>query len=290
MRGKKYEIDNVITVKDLKDRVKEVSGIEKEHYVLYGGKRLDSSQSLREAGVSDGEQINMVPASSKTKSTSSSSGVSGTSASALASSSVKKEPTAEAASASAATASPPSTFAASDSAAAMKDYLKQAGVDTDKLDDLMKEAGIGGGSGGANGEMPDLKESLDMMSNMMKSPLFQEYMGNAEMLEQSRQMILNNPMLKSMMAGMPGMEEILNDPDAWREAMQAAANMYKNLDPEQLQSMMGGMMNGMGGEASGLPPGFGGAGLFDGTLDSSTMNLNDSSAAAAALDELDEDD
>jgi hypothetical protein len=63
------------------------------------------------------------------------------------------------------------------------------------------------------------------------------------------------------------MEDILNDPVAWREAMMAAANMYKNMDPEQL-------MNAMGENP--------GAGLFDGTLDNS--------AAAAALDELDEDD
>ena len=91
------------------------------------------------------------------------------------------------------------------------------------------------------------------------------------MLEQSRQMILNNPMLKSMMAGMPGMAEILENPDAWREAMMAAANKYKNMDPEQLKSMMGGSM----------PPGMGGGnnGLFDG-------NMN---PGASALDELDED-
>ena len=54
--------------------------------------------------------------------------------------------------------------------------------------------------------------------------------------------------------------------------MQAAAELYKNMDSEQLKSMMGGM-GGLGG-----PPG---SGLFDGNTDSS--------AATAALDELDED-
>ena len=33
---------------------------------------------------------------------------------------------------------------------------------------------------------------------------------------------------------------MLNDPVAWREAMQAAANLYRNMDPEDLmKAMMG---------------------------------------------------
>mmetsp|Transcript_18601 Transcript_18601/g.26257 ORF Transcript_18601/g.26257 Transcript_18601/m.26257 type:complete len:106 (+) Transcript_18601:162-479(+) len=103
------------------------------------------------------------------------------------------------------------------------------------------------------------------MSDMMKSPMFQEYMSDPEKLEQSRQMILQNPMLKSMMGGMPGMEELLNNPDAWREAMQAAANMYQNMDPNDLMKAM----NGMGG----MP----GGGMF-----------GEDSTATAALDELSE--
>jgi hypothetical protein len=74
-----------------------------------------------------------------------------------------------------------------------------------------------------------------------------------------------------MMAGMPGMEELLNDKDAWREAMQAAANMYKSMDPNQMMQAMMGNMDGLGNN-----------GLFDGTLDNN--------AAAAALDELSEGD
>jgi hypothetical protein len=80
-----------------------------------------------------------------------------------------------------------------------------------------------------------------------------------------------------MMAGMPGMEELLNDPDAWREAMQAAAQMYQNMDPSQMMSMMGGL--GGLGDMGGMP---GGNGLFDGSLENK--------AAAAALDELSEGD
>ena len=75
--------------------------------------------------------------------------------------------------------------------------------------------------------------------------------------------------MKQMMGQMPGMAEILDDPDAWREAMTAAASMYKEMDPEVLkQAMMGNMPD--QGDMNGL---FGGSGL---------------EGAAAALDELSE--
>lgn len=157
-------------------------------------------------------------------------------------------------------------------AGSMQDLMKQAGVDTDKLDDLMKNMGLDG-----DGKMPSMEESMNMMKDMMNSPMIQEMLSDPERLEQSRQMILNNPMLKSMMAGMPGMEELLNDKDAWREAMQAAAQMYQNMDPNMIMNMMGGM--GGLGDMGGMP---GAGGLFDGSLDDS--------AAAAALDELSEGD
>lgn len=243
MRGKKYDISNVTTVKELKEKVKDISGTTKEHNVLFGGKKLAASVSLREAGVSDGDQLNMVPASTKAKQSAAAAGT-------AASSSSNAEESADSA-------------VDEDTMEAMKEYLKQSGMDTSSLESMMKSM---------DGKMPDLQESLQSMTQMMNSPMFQEYMSNPEMLEQSRQMILNNPMLKGMMAGMPGMEELLNDPVEWREAMQAAANMYQNMDPSTLAQMMEGNMPG------GVPPG-----LFNGGLD------NNSAAATAALDELDED-
>jgi hypothetical protein len=239
LRGKKYDVTDVRTVQDLQDRIEEVSGIlaPQQGRVLFDGKRLESTDVLADVGVADGAQLNIVPSSK-------------------AAGKVKKTAT--------------TTESKTDSAAMMEDYLRQAGLDGDKLDELMK------GMSGSDGKVPSMEESLGMMNEMMNSPIFQEYMSDPAKLEESRQMILNNPMLKSMMAGMPGMEDILNDPEAWREAMQAAASLYKNMDKNQLtQAMMG--MGGMGG---GMPD-FGGN-MFDGTLDNS--------AAAAALDELDEDD
>merc|ERR1711862_19412 len=109
---------------------------------------------------------------------------------------------------------------------------------------------------------------------------FKEYLSDPDKLEESRLMILNNPLLKSMMAGMPGMEDLLNDEVAWRQAMQSAANLYTSMDSDQImqamKSMGGGDMGGAGG-GMGLP-----GGLFDGTLDNSNT--------ATAFDELDEED
>jgi len=234
LRGKKYDMEDITTVGELQDRLFEVSGVEpsQQGRVLFNGKRLAASEYLSEAGVVEGDQLNLVPGKTKSKSKSSAH-VGGLSA-----------PTSD---------EVPSTDG-------VKDMLKDSGIDTTKLDDLMKS--MGGSDGGA----PNLQESMEMMSGMMNSPIFKEYMNDPERLEQSRQMILQNPMLKSMMAGMPGMEDILNSPEAWKEAMQAAAAMYQSMDQNDLMKAM------MGGA-----PGAGVDGLFGG--EGSSMS---------ALDELSE--
>jgi len=161
-----------------------------------------------------------------------------------------------------------------DAASKIEEMMKKAGMNKEKVDELL--AGMGYG----DGKMPSMEESMELMQNMIQSPVFKEYMSDPDQLEKSRQMILNNPMMKSMMSSMPGMDQLLNDPVAWRESMQAAASLYENMDTEQLMKAMmgggGGNMSGMGG-LGGM-----GGGLFDGTLDST--------GAAAALDELSEGD
>jgi len=240
LRGKKYDLDDITTVSELQERLAEASGVEPKQQgrVLFNGKRLDASDFLSEVGVSDGDQLNVVPGKAKSKSQSTNN--------------------------SAASSSPNSAGVDESSSNAMKDLLEKSGVDTSKIDDMMKS--MGGGSGG---DAPSIQESMEMMSGMMNSPIFQEFMNDPERLEQSRQMILQNPMLKSMMGSMPGMEEILNSPEAWKEAMQAAASMYQNMDQNDLmQAMMGGA------------PGAGIDGLFDSPVDGN--------AGMAALDELSE--
>ena len=71
--------------------------------------------------------------------------------------------------------------------------MKAAGLDGDKLDELVKSL-PGGGEG-----MPSMEESMGMMQEMVDSPMFKQYMDDPEQLEKSRQMVLQNPMIKSMM-------------------------------------------------------------------------------------------
>jgi len=204
LRGKKYDVDSVSTVKELQTTVEDQSGISstKQGRVLFGGRKLKSLDNLEDAGVEDGSVINIVPGKSG--------GAKKTSASSSA------------------------TVPADAGGAGnmMESMLKRAGVDPTQMEELMKSMPGGG-------DMPDMKESMDMMQSMMSSPIFQEYMSDPEKLEQSRQMILTNPMMKGMMAGMPGMDEILNDPVKWRETMLAAADMYKNMGSDLTKLMEG---------------------------------------------------
>jgi len=257
LKGKKYQIDDVTTVSELQERLEEQSGIapSKQGKILHNGKRLSSdTESLSEAGVSGGDKLNCVP--SKSKSTSS-----------------KKKASSKTTTTSAAAAS-----ASSDSSASGAG----AGGGLDDVISKMMSGGLGGmpGMGGAgNGEMPDLEESMKMMKELTNSPLFSQYMNDPEKLEEARQMILNNPMMKSMMTGMPGMGDLLNDKEAWAQAMQAAAGIMQNMEPEDMMKMMEAQQNAMGGGVPGMPPGMGGAGsgLF-----------GNAEVSPSALDELSE--
>ena len=59
LRGKKYTVSDVESVKDLEDKMQELSG--EKGRLLFGGKRLNSEDILTDAGVLDGSALNMVP-------------------------------------------------------------------------------------------------------------------------------------------------------------------------------------------------------------------------------------
>lgn len=196
---------------------------------------------LSEVGIADGAQINIVPSTSGSK---------------------KKKP-------------PASPLPASESTASsnlMSDVLKNSGMDTNGLDEMMKQFGGAGPK--------SMEEGMKAMQEAMNSPLLQEMLNDPEKLEQSRQMILSNPMLKSMMSQMPGMDDLLNDKDAWRQAMQMAAELYKSMDSDTLmKAMMGGAEAASQNMMGGMP----------GMMDGSTLMNDSTTAATLALDELDED-
>jgi hypothetical protein len=237
LRGKKYSVPSVSTVKELQSTLENQSGIsaKSQGRVLFGGKKLKPQDVLEDVGVENGSVINIVPSKGNDKK----------------SAVVKSDGS-----------SSSTTTSAADGGGGdewMTNMLKNAGVDPSQLDELMKSM-PGGGEGG----MPSMDESMKMMQDMMSSPLFQQYMSDPEKLEQSRQMILSNPMMKGMMASMPGFDEILNDPVKWRETMIAAASMYKNMGSD-LSKLMEGNPGDFGGMDFGaMGGGLGGpAGLDD---------------------------
>jgi|NOAtaT_7_FD_contig_51_4604654_length_1060_multi_3_in_0_out_0_1 hypothetical protein len=254
LRGKKYSVPNVSTVSQLQATVENLTGLVSEKQsLLFNGKKLKSddehNDDLEEYGIEDGSVINVVPLSSKVGK--------------------KKSPSVQSTSSTAAEVSSKGQVSSNGSAGFNVDNLmSQAGVDTSQLQDLMK--GFGGMD---NGKLPDFKESMNMMKDLMNNPILQEMLTDPERLEQSRQMILSNPMMKSMFMGMPGFEELLNDKEKWRDSMIAAVSMYKDLSPEVMENMMSGLQSG---------------------LDGSLNELGDTAQADedtnAALDELSEDD
>lgn len=273
LRGKKYTIeDGVTTVGELKERLAAVSGVDphRQGRVLFHGKRLTDSDSLSEVGVTEGSQLNMIPGESKKKHSTTKSST--TKSSSLASSS-------SGSSTSSSAASP----AAGDDNTLLSELWKQAGLSTPppNVEELL---------GGNNGEAPSLQESMEMMSTMMKSPMFQEYMNDPDRLEQSRQMILQNPMLKSMMSGMPGMEDLLQNPAAWREAMQAAAAMYQNIDPDELRQAMEAMSNENNLNGNFNMDMFGGSKTTTTNMNGLFGDHHQSSSSVLGLDDLSEGD
>jgi len=261
LKGKKYQIDDVTTVSELQERLEEQSGIvpSKQGKILHNGKRLSAgtdAESLSEAGVSVGDQLNCVPSKKSSSS----------------SSSKKKSTVSKVAATSNASASSSAASASSDPIADMMKGMAGMGGMDDMVKNMM--GGLGGGSG--PGGMPDAAESIKMMKDLTDSPMFSEFMDNPEKLEEARQVILDNPMMKGMMASMPGMSDLLEDKDAWAQAMQAAAGIVKQLDPEDMMKIMEAQAGGMGG----MPPGLGGGapGFFDAP----------GASSSSALDELSE--
>lgn len=84
-----------------------------------------------------------------------------------------------------------------------------------------------------------------MIQEMINSPLFQNFLNDPEKMEESRKMILENPLMKGMMSSLPGFEEILSDKEAFRETMLEAAKMYQEMGKDGA-GMFGGAFEGFG--------------------------------------------
>jgi len=217
LRGKRYSIPDVSTVRELQNSVEEQSGLSltKQGRVLFSGKTLRPSDALEDVGVVEGSVVNVVPKKKSSATKGIKSETKHTASLPVTSQSIESDSKSE-------TAGGGNNM--------IEQLLKNSGIDPNQLEDIMKSM-----PGNENGEMPDMQESMSMVQNMMKSPLFTNMMNDPERLEQMRQMMLSNPMLSGMMSGMPGFEEILNDSEKWRETMFAAASMYKDLGSNLMQ-------------------------------------------------------
>ena len=266
LRGKKYDVSNVETVSDIQKNIEELSGLSSSKQgVLFGGKKLKSTDVLEDVGIEDGSMINIVPTTGSTKKKSTSSTSKSTSSTSSSSSSSSVAATSELG------ATPASSMESMMDG--LEEMLKSAGIDKDKMQDML----------GPDGK-PDMMKSMEMMQKLMNSPAFKDFIEDPDKLEQSRQMILQNPMMKGMLASLPGFGEIINDKEKWRETMLAAVSMYQNMGTDMMKAMasmsgMGGMggMGGLGGMG-----GMGGMGGFGGLPDGAAAG------AFAGLDELSE--
>jgi len=234
LRGKTYEVSGE-TVADIWAGMESEAGLEPElQTLIFKGKKLtDGDQTLVDAGVGAGDQINVV-ATRKAGSS-----ASGKAASALADLDDESDEEDEA-------AAPPSEVAAGADAAVAAAMSGMSDEDKAGIEQLMTQ--MGGKEGmqnmlkqmGLDGPMtPDkidgiLKQIKDMFNNPAISQLF----SNPEILEQSRQQILGNPMLMQAYDSM-GMGGLIRDPDAFRAQMEGMKKMLEN--PDILGKAMAGL-------------------------------------------------
>mmetsp|Transcript_28536 Transcript_28536/g.44383 ORF Transcript_28536/g.44383 Transcript_28536/m.44383 type:complete len:296 (+) Transcript_28536:64-951(+) len=263
-RGQIHDISGVSTLSELQAEIATLTDLEQSKQgILFQGKNLLSAtvgdSELEDLGLTNGSVLNVVP--KKKKKTSSSAAAAG----AIGKSSSGATTTSSAADAAKANLPP----GLGEEMEKMEEMLRSQGIDPEELKKMMP----------GDGEMPDPAEAMKMMQDMMKSPMFDTFMNDEARLEESRQQILKNPMMAQAMQGIPGFSEILNSKELWRDTMRAAAQMYKNMGPEDLAAMMQGGMGGMPGMNM---PGMGGMNMDDMFGSSSSVN--------SALDELSEGD
>merc|ERR1711862_447271 len=68
LRGKKYTIPNVSTVKEVQQSLQDQSGENKSNIILlFGGQKLKSNDILEDIGVEDGSTMNAIVSTKKKK-------------------------------------------------------------------------------------------------------------------------------------------------------------------------------------------------------------------------------
>lgn len=251
-----------ISVSDLQDQISTASGITPDRQtILFRGQVLDPSSSISDYPLAEGAIISVVrrigkpssrppPAATATKAppaaattaapaTTSTEALPSTSAPAAAPTGVQPsiEEMMRAMSMGAVPGASPAGGAAPDFSALLNQMggaagapgaAPGAGAGLPDLASLM--GGAGGaqmGAGGAPANMEQLLAQLpQMMNGLMKTPMLQDYLNDPEKQKQSREALLNNPMLKGLLDSDPEFAKVVNDPDKWQQSMQAAKSLF----------------------------------------------------------------
>lgn len=240
------------SVADLQQSINSASGITPDRQtILFKGTVLDPSCSLSDYPLGDGSTISVVrrigksnPSAAPPTSTTSSTSPSATQSNAGATSATQtaSKPPSSAKSA-------PAPGADDDGATASYEELMRslnlggagagAGAGAAGIEGLASMLGgggmpgLGGGAGGGAGapgaqaaNMEQLFSQLpQMMNGLLSTPLFKEYLNNTEKQEQSREAILSNPFMRSILERDPEFATVVNDPDKWRQSMEAAKSL-----------------------------------------------------------------
>jgi len=195
-------------VADVQTVVEEEAGLEKaKQGVMFQGKKLEADAMLADAGVSEGDTLNIIPTKKKVEDDDDEADLFG---------------------------SDEAGGDLMDSAMNAMGGMPGAGDLKEGIDAMMKDMqGEGGGL-----DPTKLKAMMGQFKEMYNNPMFKKVFEDPEMLEQGRKMILSNPMLMNMYESM-GMGEIVKDPEAYRKQMMGLKDM---LDAQQGQ--LGGMMGG----------------------------------------------
>ncbi|GJQ14656.1 hypothetical protein GpartN1_g6447.t1 [Galdieria partita] len=216
------ESTNIYTVHSLQEKIAEVSGIVADRQtLLYKGQVLDPDAPLANYNVSDGVTINVVRRVGAKPSGNNSKNHSDVSSSSETVSEEKRRTDASSSSA--------SVGLGTITEDTLSSYMKNLGLsssfpNTDNQSQLnqLVQSLMGGAQSGSG----DMGSMSDMLSTIWQTPAMQEYLNDPDKLEASRQAVKNNPFLQPWIQADPEFSKVLNDPERWKESMEAAKMIF----------------------------------------------------------------
>lgn len=198
LRGDVFYVSEVLTVDDLQRRLELESGLSavEQGSVTFQGKVLDPTDQLAEAGMRNGDQVNMVPkrmADNWKMMNNMGQGLLSLRQRMLNQGLQNVPP----------------------------EQLTEFEIMMNLYQDLTK--------------VPYMQEEMDRFSQHLKNPEIAEQATDPDRVESLRQIILNNPLLlKTLSESSLSTKVALQDPDVWLQHVTAAVEQWKTMDGYQL--------------------------------------------------------